>query len=560
MPATTRRGSITALGDVIDSPTGLKGLLQNKRCLALALFASLGGVLYGYNQGVFSEVQVMSDFEHRFASTLDNSTTKGLLTGILELGAMLGSLMSSPLADKYSRKRSISAWCNVFVLGTALQVGATTDVSYIYAGRWFAGMGIGGLSVAVPMFNAELAPASIRGTLVGLQQVSICFGIMVSYWIGYGTNYIGGTTYPHQSTAAWRIPLAIQIIPAFVLGIGSWFLPYSPRWLMLVNREEECLAVLAHLRKQDPSSPAVQYEYLSLKVEAYADRETSRLRYGTEERSWRTEALEYKRIFTTKVLLHRVGLGAGVQAFGQWAGINAIIYYAPTIFEEVGLTGESVALLATGLVGILMFIFTIPGALMVDKVGRKPMLYWSLANMGIAHAIIAAIIATYGHDFPGHKNAGNAAIFFVFWIIVNYALPYGPVGWIITAESSSLDIRAKGVAIGSAVNWIMNFAVAQVTPVMITNIGYKTFIVFMCFCFVGLLWVYFVLPELKGLTLEEIDGVFADEASAEDRNRRDRIAEELGVHQMANVAADIGIIDEHKDSSWNKQEVERVEG
>ncbi|KAJ5719083.1 hypothetical protein N7493_007538 [Penicillium malachiteum] len=489
-------------------------------------------------EGVFSEVQVMEGFGHRFASTLDNSTTKGLLNGILELGAMLGSLMSSPLADKYFRK-----------------VGATTDVSYIYAGRWFAGMGIGGLSVAVPMFNAELAPVSIRGTLVSLQQVSICFGIMVSYWVGYGTNYIGGTAYPGQSTAAWRIPLAIHIIPAFVLGIGAWFLPYSPRWLMLVKREEECLAVLARLRKQDPSSPAVQYEYLSLKVEAYADRETSRLRYGTEEKSWRTEALEYKRIFTTKVLLHRVGLGAVIRL-----GINAIIYYAPTIFGEVGLTGGSVDLLATGLVGILMFVFTIPGALMVDKVGREPMLYWSLANMGIAHAIIAAIIATYGNDFPGHKNAGNAAIFFVFWIIVNYALPYGPVGWIITAESSSLDIRAKGVAIGSAVNWIMNFAVAQVTPVMITNIGYKTFIVFMCFCFAGLLWVYFVLPELKGLTLEEIDGVFADEASAEDRHRRDRIAEELGVHQMANVAADIGIIDEHKDSSWNKQEVERVEG
>ncbi|KAJ5697263.1 hypothetical protein N7488_010947 [Penicillium malachiteum] len=424
----------------------------------------------------------MADFEHRFASTLDNSTTKGLLTGILELGAMLGSLMSSPLADKYSRKRSISAWCIVFILGTALQVGATTDVSYIYAGRWFAGMGIGGLSVAVPMFNAELAPASIRGTLVGLQQNKYQFaviGIMVSYWIGYGTNYIGGTTYPHQSTAAWRIPLAIQIIPAFVLA-----------------GEEECLAVLARLRKQDPSSPAVQYEYLSLKVEAYANRETSRLRYGTEEKSWRTEALEYKRIFTTKVLLHRVGLGAGVQAFGQWAGINAIIYYAPIIFEEVGLTSGSVDLLATGLLGLLIFVFTIPGALMVDKVGRKPMLYWSLANMG-------------------HKDAGNAAVFFVFWIIVDYALPYGPVGWIITAESSSLDIRAKRFAIGSAVNWIMNFAMAQVTSVIITNLGYKSFIVFMCFCFVGLLWVYFVLPELKGLTLEEIDGVFADEASAE---------------------------------------------
>jgi MFS family permease len=136
------------------------------------------------------------------------------------------------------------------------------------AGRWFAGMGVGGLSAVVPMLNAELAPASIRGTLVGLQQVAICckyrvrmntshsllltpapVGIMISYWIGYGTNFIGGTTYPEQSSAAWRIPLAIQLVPAIILCVGSWFLPFSPRWLMLVGREEESLAVLAKVRR-----------------------------------------------------------------------------------------------------------------------------------------------------------------------------------------------------------------------------------------------------------------------------------------------------------------------
>lgn len=205
-----------------------------------------------------------------------------------------------------------------------------------------------------------------------------------------------------------------------------------------------------------------------------------------------------------------------------------------------------------------MFIFTIPGALLVDKAGRKPMLFWGLANMGISHAIVAALIATYGDNFEEHKSAGNAAIFFIYWMIVNYAMPYGPIGWVVTAEASSLDIRAKGVAIGSAVNWIMNFAVAQVTPVMLTNIGYKTFIVSMCFCALGLVWIYFVLPELKGLTLEEIDAVFADEVSAEDRLRRERLAVELGINGMADLAADVGIIDEHKDSS-SKREVEMVE-
>lgn len=143
---------------------------------------------------------------------------------------------------------------------------------------------------------------------------------MVSYWIGYGTNYIGGITWPGQSSAAWRIPFAIQLVPAIVLCIGSWFLPYSPRWLMLVGKEEESLVVLAGIREQDPNSPELQYEYLSLKTEAYAEREASKERYGIETKTWCTEILEYKRILTTKVLLHRVGLGAGVQAFGQWSG------------------------------------------------------------------------------------------------------------------------------------------------------------------------------------------------------------------------------------------------
>jgi MFS family permease len=204
-------------------------------------------------------------------------------------------------------------------------------------------------------------------------------------------------------------------------------------------------------------------------------------------------------------------------------------------------------------VGILLFVFTIPGALIVDKVGRKPMLYWSLANMAIAHAIIAALVATYGDSFHEHKGAANGAVFMVYWIIVNYALPYGPVGWVVTAESSSLDIRAKGIAIGSAVNWIMNFAVAMVTPVMLGRIGYKAFLVFMCFCALGLLWVYFVLPELKGLTLEEIDAVFADEESMEDRIRRQRIGEELGIWTVADVVLEDQMTDKQGD-------LQRVEG
>jgi hypothetical protein len=151
-------------------------------------------------------------------------------------------------------------------------------------------------------------------------------GIMISYWIGYGTNFIGGTTYPEQSSAAWRIPLAIQLVPAIILCVGSWFLPFSPRWLMLVGREEESLAVLAKVRQKDPSSPAIQYEFLALKAEALAERENYCVRYGSGDKTWRNELREYRRILTTKKPLHRVGLGAAVQTFGQWSGENNSLF------------------------------------------------------------------------------------------------------------------------------------------------------------------------------------------------------------------------------------------
>lgn len=324
---------------------------------------------------------------------------------------------------------------------------------------------------------------------------------------------------------------------------------------MLKNREEDCLAVLAKLRGGDPDSPMVRYEFCGLQAEQQAEREATMLRYGSYESTWRTELMEYKRIFTTKPLLHRVFLGAAVQGLGQWTGISkpysirplmigtdqrlhtdAIIYYAPTVFEQLGLSGGTIGLLATGLVGVVNFVMTIPAVLFIDNIGRRPMLCWGEANMAVSHAGVAAIVAIYGQDFASHKMAGNAAVFLIYWFITNYAVAYGPVGWVVAAEVFPLNIRAKGISIAAAVNWIMNFAVAQVTPVMQANIGYKMFIVFMCFCILGFFWALLLLPELKGLSLEEIDRVFKDDTSEEDRQRRARIESDVGLDKVTEVA------------------------
>ncbi|WVQ78643.1 hypothetical protein IAT38_000730 [Cryptococcus sp. DSM 104549] len=514
---------------------GWRGLYKNKRALGLACFASLGGVLYGYNQGVFGQVQVMYSFQHRYWDTLGdgvNPDKKGFLTAILELGAFVGALMAGPLSDRFSRKYSISGWCIIFMVGTIIQAAANESVSCIYAGRWFSGMGVGALSMLVPMFNAELAPPGIRGSLVALQQLAITFGILVSYWIGYGTNYIGGTG-EGQHAAAWRVPLALQLIPGVILCVGAVFLPFSPRWLMLRGRQEECLETLAKLRSSVPEDPKVQYEFRALQAERLVEIEAAKERYGQETVNFRVTMAEYKRLLTTKPLLHRLMLGAGAQALQQWTGINAIIYYAPTIFEQIGLTGGTIGLLATGVVGIVNFVFTIPAVLFVDNFGRKPILAWGEANMAISHAVVAAIIAVYGDSFPTHKTAGNGAVFMIYWYIANFAVTWGPLAWVVSAEVFPLDMRAKGMSISSSVNWLMNFTVAMVTPHMITSIGYKTYIVFMCFCIVGFLYSIFLLPELKGLSLEEVDSIFKDKSGAEDRERRERVARQIGLDKAA---------------------------
>ena len=266
---------------------------------------------------------------------------------------------------------------------------------------------------------------------------------------------------------------------------------------MLVNRDEESLVTLAKLRSKAPEHPEVQYEYKALQAERLVEREAAKERYGSDAVTFRTNLLDYKRLLTTKPLLHRLMLGASAQGLQQRTGINAIIYYAPTIFKEIGLTGNTSSLLATGVVGIVNFLLTIPAVLFVDNFGRKPMLAWGEANMAISHAVVAAIIAVYGQEFTTHKAAANGAIFMIYWYIANFAVTWGPLAWVVSAEVFPLDMRSKGMSISSAVNWIMNFTVAMTTPIMINNIGYKTYLVFMSFCVVGFFYAVFVLPEVS---------------------------------------------------------------
>jgi len=536
-------------------PPGIKGLLQNSNVFAIAVFASLGGLVYGYNQGMFGQILTMTSFSNTVhPNNIKNTTARGLLTSILELGAWVGVLINGYLADRLGRKNACVVAVVFFCLGVIVQACAK-NVSYILGGRFITGLGIGSLSMVVPLYNAELSPPELRGALVSLQQLAITFGIMVSYWIGYGTNYIGGTG-ATQSNAAWLVPICIQLVPALVLGVGILFMPQSPRWLMKQGRDQECLEILAKLRRRPETDELVRIEYLEVKAQHLFEVRTSeanfpQYQHGTLKDNFLLGWHEYLSFFKNPSLFRRVTIAVFIMVFQQWSGINAILYYAAFIFQDLGLTGNTTSLLASGVGGIAMWLATIPAVLWIDQLGRKPVLIAGACGMAFSHFLVAGLYGSYGHEWMRHKAAGWVAVVFVWIYEIHFGYSWGPGAWVVVSEVFPLGVRAKGISIGGSSNWLNNFAIGIATPDMVAAITYGTFIFFGMVCVFGALFVYFFVPETKNLSLEEMDEVFGDEAGTglADRQRLEGIYAELGLIPG-------GDLDNHSDEALNEKEAE----
>ncbi|KAF9468048.1 general substrate transporter [Collybia nuda] len=536
-PLSTRRRKALA------GQSGWAGLVHNRKIFAIAVFASLGGLLYGYNQGVFSGVLAMRSFDDRMADAVGDPGKKGWLVAILELGAWFGVLTTGYFADKISRKYTIVLAVVVFIIGVIVQTAARASPS-IFGGRFITGLGVGSLSMAVPLYNAEIAPPEVRGSLVALQQLAITFGIMVSFWIDYGTNYIGGTG-ERQHEAAWRIPLGLQLVPAVILGVGILFMPFSPRWLVNQGRDEEALVVLSNARGLPPDSDLVQIEFLEIKAQFLFEKETSEMKFpqyqdGSFSSNFKLGFHDYLSLLTDRNLLYRVAVGSLTMFFQQWTGVNAILYYAPSIFQSLSLTGNAISLLATGVVGIAMFLATIPAVLWVDQVGRKPVLISGAFLMAACHIIVAVLTGLF-HDSwkscieAAHRlqAAGWVACAFVWIFAIGFGYSWGPCAWILVAEIWPLSVRGKGLSIAASSNWMNNFIVGQVTPSMLEHLGFGTFVFFGSFSLLGGLFVMFFVPETKGLSLEEMDEVFGDSKGLvlADQERQDAINRRLGLFE-----------------------------
>ncbi|KAJ5692397.1 hypothetical protein N7462_001820 [Penicillium macrosclerotiorum] len=531
----------------VDTPpanNGFRLILHNPYLCGVASFSTLGGLLFGYDQGVISGVITMESFGARFPRIFSDSSFKGWFVSTLLLAAWFGSLINGPVADRIGRKVSINLAVIIFVIGSAIQCGAV-DIPMIFAGRAIAGLAVGMLTMVIPLYISEVSVPEIRGGLVVVQQLSITLGILISYWIDYGANYIGGTrcapnvlytggtaskrTFdPYhdvpvegcngQSEASWRLPLAFQIAPAIILGIGMLFFPDSPRWLLMKERDNESIAALSRLRRQSCDSPALQNEFLEIRASIMLENTFAREHFPNLS-GFKLHMAQYMSFMTTWARFKRLAIGCCVMFFQQFMGCNAMIYYAPTIFGQLGLDGNTTSLLATGVYGIVNCLSTLPALFFIDKVGRRPLLMAGAAGTCISLVIVGGILGGYGSSLVRHKSAGWAGIAFIYIYDINFSYSFAPIGWVLPSEIFNLSVRSKAISITTSATWMCNFIIGLVTPDMLNTITWGTYIFFAAFCLLALAFTFLCIPETRGKTLEDMDLIFGDTAAHEEKER-----------------------------------------
>ncbi|KAK5290216.1 Quinate permease [Exophiala xenobiotica] len=533
-----------------DMPSGPMGLIQNPYVSFVAFSIAFAGFMYGYPGGVLSNLLTDENFGAHFPKIYANATFKGWVVSSMEFSGAVGSIIAAPLADKYSRRYALIQSVAIIIVGTCLLTGAVNS-GMIIAGRLICGVGIGILANTAAIYNCEIAPPQLRGTLIAFYMFFLTLGNMLAFFVTYGFHFLGGircapeTPYtgpnnsfdPYndvpaggctgQGEGSWRIPLGLQIPFALILGVFVWLAPPSPRWLMMKNRPEEALDVMEKIRRLPRDSILIQTEFLEMKAHMIYEQELQQELYpnaGLFTLQWET----FQRFFTNRGLFKRLYICVVYMVLNQWAGINAILYYAPLIFSQLGLSYNTTALLATGIVGLAFWLSCTVAILYSDKFGRRNMLKLGLCIMIIGHAVVAGIIGKYSGQFDVYTGAGYAGAAFIYIYMIGYGVTSINMN-VISSEIFPSQHRSQAMAMIFAVNWICNFGVAWGTPVMLEKIKFGTFLIFACSCIGMLLWTIFVIPETSHKTVEEMDILFKDQLASDQAARMARIFERLGL-------------------------------
>ncbi|KAG5303194.1 MSTA protein [Histoplasma capsulatum G186AR] len=471
------------------------------RAYILCAFASFGGILFGYDSGYINGVLGMSFFKQAFGHPVSlaidptgfNIATwqKSLIVSVLSLGTFVGALVSGSIAEVLGRRYTIMLSSLLFSVGVAIQVGAS-KVNDLVGGRLVAGLGVGGISSVVILYVSEIAPKRFRGAMVSVYQWAITIGLLISACVSKATEKL-------DTSASYRIPIAIQLVWSLILGLGLYFLPESPRYYVKKNRLDAAAGSLSRIRGQHVDSDYVKTELAEI---------IANFEYESRVRS--TSWLDcFKGGLSPSGNLRRVILGTALQMFQQLTGVNFIFYYGTTFFQQSGLQNPFLISIITNVVNVAS---TPASFYIIERFGRRSLLIYGAMAMLVCEFIIAAV----GTALPGSNAASMCLIVFVCLYICGFASTWGPGAWVLIGEIFPLPIRARGVALSTASNWLWNYILALITPYLVdsekANLGSKVFFIWGTTCTLSMLFSYFFVYETKGLSLEQVDRLF-DESS-----------------------------------------------
>jgi sugar porter (SP) family MFS transporter len=444
----------------------------NPFVIASAAVAALGGFLFGFDTGIISGALLFIKQEFGLSAGLQQ-----LVVGSLLLAAVVGALLGGPISDAWGRKKTLILAALIFGVG-ALVASFSPNLAVLVVARVLLGLAIGIASMIVPVYIAEIAPPRVRGALVSLQQFMITVGIMVSYLVSYAFSGSG----------AWRWMLGVGMIPAAVLLVGMLPLPESPRWLLAKDRRQDALGVLRRIRHEEHNPEAELAE-----IEA-----VHKMQAG----------VSYQDLFRPSVRPALV-VGVGIAFINQMVGVNAVIYYAPTILKDAGFS-SSAAILATTGVGILNMLVTLCALLLIDRVGRRPLLL-----IGISGVLLALIVLGAAYLLPGGPSgAGVLLVAGLLVYIASFAASLGIAIWLLNSEVYPLEVRGKGAAAGAFTHWVLDFVIASTVLTLIATITPTgMFWFYGLFAILGIIFVLRRVPETKGKTLEEVSEELASRAA-----------------------------------------------
>ncbi|WP_400153753.1 sugar porter family MFS transporter [Candidatus Methanomassiliicoccus intestinalis] len=429
---------------------------------AAAAVAAIGGILFGFDTGIISGAILF--VQHDFSMTISE---RSWAVSMVLVGAIIGSASGGYLSDKLGRRKSIISSAALVVIGTII-IAASPDVYLFFAGRFIIGTGIGVASFISPMYISEVAPKSIRGAMVSLNQLMVTVGILVAYMVSLYFSPSGN----------WRAMFFAAVIPAVALIIGMIVLPSSPRWLVFKGNVDKAMNVAERFtydkEKADDAIRQMEIENKEQKNAKISELWSPSVRYVTI-------------------------IGIMMAVLQQATGINTVIYFAPTIFEFAGYADATASIAASVGVGIVNVILTIVSIFLVDRVGRRPLLLVSLSGMILSLLGLSAVFSI------GAASLGVYTAVFLMTYIASFAIGLGPIFWLLIAEIYPLRVRGKAMSVATVANWTSNFVISLTFLGLVSLLGTNT--VFFMYAIVGVISLIFVLklvPETKGLSLEEI--------------------------------------------------------